>query len=63
VTTFGTSTLLEQGGKGPSPGIWYYRVRGMDPFIPGALKQMTWSEPVQIIVAKPQYRIVKSFSL
>lgn len=63
VATSGTSTLVEQGGKGPSPGTWYYRVRGLDPFIPGSVKQMTWSDPVQIIVAKPQYRIVRSFNL
>ena len=58
VTTFGTSTLLEQGGKGPKPGTWYYRVRGVDPFVPGALKAMTWSDPVKIVVSQPVFRVV-----
>jgi hypothetical protein len=59
VKTFGTSTLLQQGGKGPAPGTWYYRVRGVDPFIPGTVQQMTWSDTVKILVARPQYRVVR----
>jgi hypothetical protein len=58
VTTSGTSVLLDQGGKSPTPGFWYYRVRGVDPFAAGPLKQMTWSDPVKIQVAAPVYKIV-----
>ena len=57
--TDGTSTLLQSdGGKPLAPGTWYYRVRGLDPYIPGAVTQMSWSQPVQIAVAKPQFKVV-----
>jgi hypothetical protein len=48
VYTAATSTLLE----GLTPGVWYYRVRGIDPYVPGPVKQMTWSAPVQVTIAK-----------
>jgi hypothetical protein len=58
LSTAGTSALLEQGGASPVPGTWYYRVRGVDPFSAGPLKQMTWSDPVKILVARPVYKVV-----
>ncbi len=36
-----------------APGTWYYRVRGIDPYVPGPVKQMSWSAPVGITIAKP----------
>jgi hypothetical protein len=53
LVTAGTSALLE----GLSPGTWYYRVRGIDPYIPGPVKQMTWSTPVRIKLARPKFTI------
>ena len=40
--TAATSLLVE----GLTPGTWYYRVRGIDPYVPGPVKQMSWSTPV-----------------
>ncbi len=51
--TAATSVLLE----GLQPGRWYYRVRGIDPYVPGPVKQMTWSEPVEIRLAKPTFLV------
>jgi hypothetical protein len=51
--TYSTSTVL----SGLAPGTWYYRVRGIDPYVPGQLKQMTWSAPVQIRLVKPKFLV------
>jgi hypothetical protein len=51
--TAGTSALLED----LLPGAWYYRVRGLDPYMPGPIKQMTWSTPQRLTVAKPRFTI------
>ena len=51
VYTPATSMLL----AGLAPGTWFYRVRGIDPYMPGALKWMTWSKPVEIRFAKPRF--------
>jgi hypothetical protein len=51
--TAGTSALLED----LLPGTWYYRVRGLDPYIPGPIKQMTWSTPQPVTLAKPRFTI------
>jgi hypothetical protein len=53
--TSATSVMLE----GLAPGIWYYRVRGIDPYVPGPIKQMTWSAPVQIRLVKPKFLVEK----
>jgi hypothetical protein len=53
VFTAGTSVVLE----GLTPGIWYYRVRGIDPYVPGPVKQMTWSTPRQIRLVKPKFLV------
>jgi hypothetical protein len=42
-----------------TPGTWYYRVRGIDPYVPGPVKQMSWSAPVAITITKPRF-IVES---
>jgi hypothetical protein len=51
--TAATSTLLE----GLAPGTWFYRVRGIDPFIPGPVKQMSWSTPVKIKLIRPSFNV------
>src|SRR5581483_5322816 len=51
VFTAATSTVLDQ----LTPGTWYYRVRGIDPYVPGPLKQMAWSTPVKITMARPKF--------
>ena len=52
-TTAATSTLLE----GLTPGTWYYRVRGIDPYVPGPVKQMSWSTPVKLKLIKPRFNV------
>jgi hypothetical protein len=51
--TAATSVLLEN----LATGTWYYRVRGIDPYVPGPVKQMTWSTPVQFKLVKPTFSI------
>jgi hypothetical protein len=40
-----------------TPGTWYYRVRGIDPYVPGPVKQMSWSAPVGITITKPRFAV------
>ena len=40
-----------------TPGAWYYRVRGIDPYVPGPVKQMSWSTPVGITITKPHFAV------
>jgi hypothetical protein len=42
-----------------TPGRWYYRVRGVSLALPAGGRQMSWSDPVLIRVAKPTFRIVR----
>ena len=51
--TAATSMLLE----GLTTGTWFYRVRGIDPYVPGPVKQMTWSAPAQITLVKPKFLV------
>jgi hypothetical protein len=41
------------------PGVWHYRVRGVNNLLPGSAKAMTWSKPQMVKVARPQFKIVK----
>jgi hypothetical protein len=52
-STPATSMLLE----GLTSGVWYYRVRGIDPYLAGPIKQMTWSTPQRLTLAKPRFSI------
>lgn len=52
--TYATSALLTL-----EPGVWYYRVRGVNFSLPGTARAMSWSAPVGIKVAKPTFTIVK----
>jgi hypothetical protein len=53
VSTYSTSVSLPL-----TPGLWYYRIRGVDSSIPGSQQQMSWSEPLALRVAKPTFRVV-----
>jgi hypothetical protein len=52
--TFSTSTTLNL-----TPGMWYYRVRGIDFSLPTAVPQMAWTNPVGVAVARPKFQLVK----
>jgi hypothetical protein len=51
--TASTSTLLDQ----LTPGTWFYRVRGIDPYVTGPVKQMTWSTSVKLTIARPRFLV------
>jgi len=50
--TFSTSANLPL-----KPGAWYYRVRGIDLSLPTGSAQMTWSERMGLVVAKPKFKV------
>jgi hypothetical protein len=41
------------------PGVWHYRVRGVNNLLPGSAKAMTWSKPQRLKVARPQFKLVR----
>jgi hypothetical protein len=51
--TSSTSVVLPVG-----PGAWWYRVRGFDYSLPTKAQQMSWSDPVQLVVAAPKFKLV-----
>jgi hypothetical protein len=53
--TWGTALTLPL-----SPGTWFYRVRGLDFLMTGSKPQMSWSDPVRLVVTKPRFRVVGS---
>ena len=53
LTTPATATVLPV-----EKGVWYYRVRGLNPSLPKR-PEMTWSKPVRLRVAGPRFRIVR----
>jgi hypothetical protein len=43
------------------PGTWFYRVRGINYSVPTTSAQpMSWSDPVELRIAKPTFRVVGS---
>jgi hypothetical protein len=54
LTTFATSATLPL-----SPGTWYYRVRGINFSLPGTANQMSWSNPVKLVVTRPRFVVVR----
>ena len=52
--TYATSVLLPL-----EPGLWYYRVRGINFSLPGTARAMSWSASVGVRVAKPTFAVVK----
>jgi hypothetical protein len=53
LSTFSTSAVLKL-----SPGLWYYRVRGLNTTQVG-VSAMTWSDVVAVRVARPTFRITR----
>jgi hypothetical protein len=49
-----TSTMLPL-----KSGRWYYRVRGISLALPVGGRQMSWSDPVVLRIAKPTFRVVR----
>lgn len=41
-----------------TPGTWYYRVRGLDALLMGTKTALSWSDPVRLVVTRPQFRVV-----
>lgn len=53
LTTRATSAVLPL-----RPGTWWYRVRGLNPGVPGASHAMNWSSlPASLSVAQPTFKI------
>jgi hypothetical protein len=52
--TYSTSAILELG-----PGMWYYRVRGLNQ-VQKRKPEMAWSSPLGVRVATPTFRVVAS---
>ena len=52
--TYATSVLLPVG-----PGSWWYRIRGINFSLPGTARAMTWSDPIELRVARPTFAVVK----
>jgi hypothetical protein len=50
--TFSTSANLPL-----KPGNWYYRVRGIDLSLPTGSAQMTWSDKMGLVIAKPKFKV------
>jgi len=40
------------------PGTWYYRVRGINYSLPTNAQPMSWSDPVELRIAKPTFRVL-----
>ncbi len=51
----GTATTLPL-----KPGKWWYRIRGTNSALPQGRQFMTWSQPLQLAVAEPKFRLVSS---
>ncbi len=52
IFTFSTSANLPL-----KPGTWYYRVRGIDLSLPTGSGQMSWSDRLGLVVAKPKFKV------
>ena len=39
-------------------GVWYYRVRGLNPNLVGPAQKLTWSEPVPIRITGDIFKIL-----
>ena len=60
----GVSQIDVDGGTAATlplePGAWWYRIRGVNTALPLGHQKMTWSQPLQLKVAKPKFRLVAS---
>jgi hypothetical protein len=57
VLTYSTATVLKLGPR--DTGVWFYRVRGINPALPDGAQAMSWSKPVQIKITGDQFVVVK----
>jgi hypothetical protein len=57
--TYSTSTLLigQHPNRPLKPGVWYYRVRGINLGQLGS-PYMSWSSPIRVVVARPKFSLV-----
>jgi hypothetical protein len=55
VMTYSTAVTLPL-----RPGTWFYRVRGINYSVPTGAQPMSWSDPVEVRIAKPRFRVVGS---
>jgi hypothetical protein len=53
VMTTSTSAVLPV----PTPGTYYYRVRGFDYNLPTGVQQMSWSDPEKLVVTQPKFKV------
>ena len=51
--TWGTSLTLPL-----TPGTWFYRMRGLDSLMIGTKPQLSWPDPVKLVLTKPRFRVV-----
>jgi hypothetical protein len=51
--TYASSALLPL-----QPGTWWYRVRGVDPYLTGNTK-MTWSTAQKIVITRPVFKVTE----
>jgi hypothetical protein len=56
-TSVVTSALLPLGSK--DVGVWYYRVRGVNPNLPANAQKMTWSNTAELRITGNQFKVVK----
>lgn len=56
-TSVVTSAVLQLTNK--DMGIWYYRVRGVNPNLPGPAQKLAWSAPVGIRISGDTFVVVK----
>jgi len=56
-TTAATSVVLPLSTK--DTGIWWYRVRGIDPSLPSGAQEMSWSTPVRLRISGDSFVVVK----
>jgi hypothetical protein len=56
-TSVVTSAVLPLTAK--DKGIWYYRVRGVNPNLPGPAQKLAWSAPVGIRVSGDTFVVLK----
>jgi hypothetical protein len=52
VRTTGTAAVLPL-----RPGDWWYRIRAINPFLPGSTKAMAWSLPLRLNMARPRFAV------
>jgi hypothetical protein len=57
VTTYATSAVLPLQKN--DAGVWFYRIRGVNPSLPAGAQTMSWSAAVRIKITGDQFVVVK----